>query len=210
MPPRVHFPRFMAMSERPRVLFLVDSFAYLRAAWGRECYVQQVLEHLFYAGTIAIAVVLGGARVIPGDYERMLELASQRFDMRSLSRVVVVSMGNDLIASARPMTLQADSPPSVVAPLLQLRGCFEHAEVSLVYGGSGVTWGYSPEITVHYDECVSTVIAGVSSGYSYVTSGATELRGVRPVDSIGHLSVSDAYASGRLLLSCLSASRSRL
>ena len=150
------------------------------------------------------------ARVIPGDYERMFELASQRFDMGSLSRVVVVSMGNDLIASVRPMTLQAESPPLVVAGLLQLRSCLEPAEVSLVYGGSGVSWGYSPEITVHYDECVSTVITGVSSGFSYVTSGAMELRGVQPVDSIGHLSVTDAYASGRLLLSCSSAARSRL
>ena len=46
---------------------------------------------------------------------------------------------------------------------------------------------------MHYDECVSTVIAGVFSGFSYVTSGAMELRGVRPVDSIGHL-----FCLGRL------------
>ena len=209
MPPRVFFPRFMAMSQRPRVLFLVDSFAYVRAAWGRDCYVQQVLEHLFYAGTFAIAVVLGGACVVPGDYERMYELASQRFDMGYLARVVVVSMGNDLIASVRPMTLQAESPPLVVAGLLQLRSCLEPAEVSLVYGGSGVTWGYSPEITVHYDELVSIVLAGVS-GFCYATSGAKELGGVQPVDAIGHLSVGDAYISGRLLLSGASAARSRL
>lgn len=207
---RVLFPRFMDVSQLPRVLFLLDSFAYLRARWGRECYLQQVLEHLFYAGIDAIAIVLGGASVIPGDYERMFELASRRFDMRSLSRVVVVSMGNDLIASTRPITLQADAPPLVIAGLLQLRACFERAQVSLVYGGSGGTWGFPQEITTHYDECVSAVIAGVSSGFSYVTSGAAELRGVQPQDSIGHLSVADAYASGRLLLGCVFPARSKL
>ena len=125
MPPRVHFPRFMAMSERPRVLFLLDSFAYLRAAWGRECYVQQVLEHLFYAGTIAIAVVLGGARVIPGDYERMFESASLH--------QVAISCCCRLHGERHRLAYDASRRFTSLgrASLLQLCACFEHAEVSL-------------------------------------------------------------------------------
>ena len=75
---RVFYPRFAVGRIAPSAMLLMDSFAYLRAPWGRECYVQQVLEHLFFSGTIAVAVVLGGATLVRGDYGRMYELAGDR------------------------------------------------------------------------------------------------------------------------------------
>ena len=47
---RVFYPRFAVGRLAPSAMLLMDSFAYLRASWGRECYVQQVLEHLFFSG----------------------------------------------------------------------------------------------------------------------------------------------------------------
>ena len=210
MAPRVLFPRFMESRAAPRALFLLDSFAYVCAPWGRECYVQQVLEHLFFAGTIAIAVVLGGACVVRGDYERMYDAAARRFCMGSLSTVVVISMGNDLIASSRPMSLRLDAAPHVVRGLRALRRCLPEVETALVYGAAGVTWGYPASIVQDYDRCVGVVLDGMAPWFDYVTSGASELLGVTPIDAIGHLHVSDALASGRLLLSCMRRPRSRL
>ena len=210
MAPRVLWPRFMQLAVAPRILFLLDSFAYVRASWGRECYLQQVLEHLYFSGTNAIAVVLPGACVEGGDYERMYSAAARRFSLSSLSMVVVVSMGNDLIGSLRPMSVRLGATLGVLGGLSQLRRLLGDVQTSLVYGGSGATWGYAEDIAGDYDLCVGAVVSGMAARFDYVTTGATELLGVTPVDAIGHLHFRDAFASGRLLLDCIRPPRSRL
>ena len=201
---RVFYPRFAVGRIAPSAMLLMDSFAYLRAPWGRECYVQQVLEHLFFSGTIAVAVVLGGATLARGDYGRMYELAVDRFSMHLMRRVVLVSMGNDLISSMRPMTISMECVPDILSELRRVRGMFASCEAALVYGGSGSTWGYATSVLPVYDRQVNAVISEMGGIFDYVSSGVDLLKGVSPVDAIGHLDVADAFRCGHLLLSALS------
>ena len=197
---RAYHPRFARHGFRPALLLLIDSFAYVRGPRWSDCFVQQVVEHLFFAGDLAVAVVLGGARVLRGDYERMFGFAGERYVLGDLRAVLVVSMGNDLIASTRPMRLADVDADAIVSALGRLRALFRSARSALVYGGSGSTWGYAEEVTDLYDSRVGVVLRAAAFDFDYVTSGAAALVGVSPVDAIGHLSLDDAYASGRLLL----------
>ena len=198
---RVYYPRF-ARGFKPSVIFLVDSFAYLRASWGTECYMQQLLEFLYFSGVAAVAVVMGGARIRRGDYETMYSQVQQRFSMDGLVRVIAVSMGNDLISSTRPLTICEDAVDSILAGLRRFGSLFS-CEVFLVYGGSAVTWGYPEHVRDSYDWQVAAVIAGIQSSFCYVTSGVDALAGATPVDSIGHLDVCDADRCVGLFISLM-------
>ena len=197
---RAYHPRFARYGFRPSSLLLIDSFAYVRGPRWSECFLQQVVEHLFFAGDHAVAIVLGGARVLRGDYERMFAFAGERYFLGGLRAVLVVSMGNDLIASTRPMRVADVDAGDIVSALGRLRALFSSARAALVYGGSGIAWGYAPDVSEPYDARVAAILRSAVFEFDYATSGAAALVGVSPVDAIGHLSVDDAYASGRLLL----------
>ena len=138
----------------------------------------------FFHGIIAIAAVLCGACVFAGDYQRMYERAREFFDLISVNMVAVVSMGNDLIASSRPIPIRGDLQQWVVDGIRRVLG---RVQSVLVYGGSGATWGYPEGTAEIYDRYVGLIVDAVDHLFHSVTRGVRDLSGVRPTDAIGHL-----------------------
>ena len=198
---RVCCSRYHAHRDVVRLLFVLDSFAVARAWWGREEWTRALMDYYFFRGVCAVSVFLGGACLASGDYADAYAFFRNRFGCDGLSTVVFVSMGNDLVLGTRPFCLAYDVVPSVVRALCWSRSLLSPScRAVLVYGGSAEAWGYPALVAQSYDFLVRCVVSSVADVFDYVTTGASFLRGVHAVDSIGHLDERSVYRTGALLI----------
>ena len=197
-------PRFQALGQRPIILFVMDSFGYVRSGARWECWVQAFLEHLYFLRLYSVALVLPGAYISRGDYLDAL-LDHHEF-LDDALMIVIISMGNDLIGSVRPVSV-VESAADVISSLQQLRALIRQAQIlrgypvllSLVYGGSGSVWGYEQSVADAFDHQVRAVLSGVRCDFDFISTGQEHLGGVVPVDAIGHLRRADVPACARVL-----------
>jgi len=151
----------------PRLVVVMDSLAIVHGPRGRGDATPVLQWMLSMHVSTVFVIVFSGARVLNGDYLRLVDAA---FSLGA-DHLLVVSMGNDVTDGA------------TAAPIArELRRCLDRfTSAKLVYGASATVWGYSNR---DYDDTVCCVcsILGCSSG-------ARELHGARLGDSIGHLRV---------------------
>jgi hypothetical protein len=159
------------------ICFLVDSLA-----WSRP-YVFWIPLLLSYfeerTGLRAVAICMGGARVLRGDYGQMYEAV---FGERSCEYILVLAFGNDVYKlPAQPSSYYDEFAE-------RMRSLGRLGRVGLVFGGSSRIWKYmKPGL---YDEHVLRVCEACGRSVSFVSSGAGMLHGIQIADSIGHVRTS--------------------
>ena len=211
MQARLYHSRYYAHGTPVSLLFILDSFSIARTSWGREQWARSLLEYYFFLGVSAVVVIVSGGCVASGDYLRAYHDFVELYPGDFLKTVVLVSMGNDLIAGTRPIRVDSLAAARVIQGFRLFREAVRHeVRVPVIYGGSASTWGYSPDVWAAYDGAVEEVVAGIAGLFDSVTTGASHLRGVRPVDAIGHLDEHSIFRSGRLLIAAAQVVRSRL
>ena len=150
---------------KPRLVVVTDSITIVAGPRGRWDATPIVQWMLSMQVSSAFVISYPGARVLSGDYLRIVEAAVSL----GAQHMVIVSMGNDVTATAETIT----------EGLRCVLRRFPAARV--VYGASGAVWGYANEA---YDDTVQKVCSILGC-----TSGTRELYGARTSDFIGHLHV---------------------
>lgn len=152
---------------KPRLVVVTDSITIVAGPRGRGDATPIVQWMLSMQVSSAFVISYAGARVLSGDYLRIVEAAVSL----GAQHMIIVSMGNDVTDGATAET--------ITEGLRCVLRRFPAARV--VYGASGAVWGYANEA---YDDTVRKVCSTLGC-----TSGARELYGARTSDSIGHFHV---------------------
>jgi hypothetical protein len=159
------------------ICILVDSLA-----WSRP-YVFWIPMLLSYfeerTGMKAVAICMGGARVLRGDYTWMYESV---FGESSCEYILVLAFGNDVYKLPTQPPSYYDEFPE------RMRSLAIFGRVGLVFGGSSSIWKYTkPGL---YDVHVRRVCDACEGIVSFVSTGADMLHGIQIADSIGHVRTS--------------------
>ena len=152
---------------------VVDSFAWTRPY---VCIMPLALSFIEErTGMSGVAISKGGARILAGDYEQMLE---NLLSGNACSYLLIVAMGNDIYK------LGARSVEYYEMYAVAMERLKRFGNIGLVFGGSSRVWQYDrPGL---YDYHVQQVCAVCSTCVPYVTSGEVDLVGLQIADRIGH------------------------
>ena len=154
-------------ASHPRLVVVMDSIAIVLGPRGRGDATPVLQWMLSMQVTTAFVISYPGARVVNGDYGRLVAAASSL----GAQHLLIVSMGNDITDGA--------TAHSIVSGLRSCRGRFLSSR--LVYGASAAIWCYAD---CEYDKTVLAVCSNLCC-----ISGSRELHGAQVGDSIGHLRV---------------------
>ena len=162
------------------VCILVDSIA-----WSRPyVFWLDVFCSMFEecTGKKAVAICMGGARLLRGDYEEMYQAV---FQTRRCENILVCAFGNDVYKLGRQDLEYYDAFKQRIRSISRL------GKVGLIFGGLSSIWQYQKGSL--YDEHVRLVCEACAGTAAIVSNGAEALAGIQVADRIGHVRTSSVH-----------------